>query len=234
MSDAQLSLAAAILGPLWVEVVFVGGVTIHLWLTDEAAPPARATDDVDVICDVHTRGAYYAVAERLRERGLTEALDEPVMCRWRHRATGLAIDVMPVAGDVLGFTNRWYSLGIETAVERTLGSGAVIRAVTPPVVVATKLAAWRGRGRGDVILSRDVHDILVLVNGRGELAEELAGQPTELRDYVAAELKALRALPYFDYAIQGVVRGYGPAATARAAVVQERVAAIVARLSTTP
>ena len=186
-----------------------------------------------MICDVHTSGAYYAVAERLRERDLTEALDEPVICRWRHRATGLAIDVMPVAGDVLGFTNRWYALGIETPVERTLGSGAVIRAVTPPVVVATKLAAWQGRGRGDVILSRDVHDILVLVNGRGELAGEFAGQPTELRDYVAAELEALRALPYFDYAIQDVVRGYGLAATARAAVVQERVAAIVARLSTT-
>ena len=168
-----------------------------------------------MICDVHTRGAYYAVAERLCERDLTEALDEPVTCRWRHRATGLAIDIMPVAGDVLGFTNRWYALGIETAVERTLGSGAVIRAVAPAVVVATKLAAWLGRGRGD-------------------LAEELAGQPAELRDYVATELEALRALPYFDYAIQDVVRGYGSAAMDRVAVVLDRAAAIVARLSTTP
>ena len=33
MSDAQLSLAAEILGPLCDEVVFVGGATIHLWLT---------------------------------------------------------------------------------------------------------------------------------------------------------------------------------------------------------
>lgn len=57
MSDAQLRLAVEILGPLVDEVVFVGGATIHLWLTDDAAPPARATDDVDVICDVTTRAA---------------------------------------------------------------------------------------------------------------------------------------------------------------------------------
>lgn len=50
MSAAQLELAADILGPLVDEVVFVGGATIHLWLSEEGAPPARATDDVDVIC----------------------------------------------------------------------------------------------------------------------------------------------------------------------------------------
>ena len=40
------------------------------------------------------------------------------------------------------------------------------RAVAPPIVIATKLAAWRGRGAGDVLRSLDVHDIVVLVDGR--------------------------------------------------------------------
>lgn len=44
MSDAQLALAAQILGPLVDEVVFVGGATVHLRLREEGAPPARATD----------------------------------------------------------------------------------------------------------------------------------------------------------------------------------------------
>jgi hypothetical protein len=34
MSAAQLGAAAAALGPLIGEVVFVGGATIHLWVTD--------------------------------------------------------------------------------------------------------------------------------------------------------------------------------------------------------
>lgn len=71
-------MAADILGPLVDDVVFVGGATIHLWLTETAAPPVRATDDVDVICDVSSYVQYQALAERLRDRGLEEAIDEPV------------------------------------------------------------------------------------------------------------------------------------------------------------
>jgi hypothetical protein len=47
VSHAQLLLAADILGPLVEEVVFLGGATIHVWVTEPTAPPTRATDDVD-------------------------------------------------------------------------------------------------------------------------------------------------------------------------------------------
>ena len=93
----MLELAAEILGSLVDEVVFVGGATVHLWITEEAAPPVRATDDVDVICDITTYSQYQALAEKLRNRGLGEASGEPIICRWRHRPSGLAIDVMPTA-----------------------------------------------------------------------------------------------------------------------------------------
>jgi hypothetical protein len=76
----MLELAAGILGPLTGEMVFVVGVTIHLWIVDEAAAPVRATDDVDVICDVTSYAGYQSLAEQLRQRGLREALDEPVIC----------------------------------------------------------------------------------------------------------------------------------------------------------
>lgn len=125
MSVEQLGQAADILGPLLSEVVFVGGATIHLWLSDPAAPPARATDDVDVICDVTTRSDYYRLGSRLRERGLREAVDEPVICRWRHRELGLVIDVMPVSEAILGFSNPWYETAIATAVEYRLTAGKV-------------------------------------------------------------------------------------------------------------
>jgi predicted nucleotidyltransferase len=231
MSEAMLELAAEILGPLVDEVVFVGGATVHLWITEAAAPPVRATDDVDVICDVTTYSQYQALAEKLRDRGLEEAMGEPVICRWRHRESGLAIDVMPTAEAVLGFSNRWYPLGIETAIERTLASGVRIRAVGPPLVIATKLAAWRGRGRGDILRSLDVHDIIVLINGRPELADELALQADELRAYTAVELTALTDEPYFEYVIQSAVAGYGDVAPARATIVRDRLAAIIERVS---
>jgi len=229
-SEALLELAADILGPLVDDVVFVGGATVHLWLTEAAAPPVRATDDVDVICDVTSYAEYQVLAERLRERGLEEVMDEPVICRWRHRDSGLAIDVMPTSEDVFGFSNPWYEVGIATAVELELPSGKRIRAVAPTVVIATKLAAWLGRGAGDVLASLDAHDIVVLINGRPELVDELAEQPAELRSYVAEELTSLREVEYFEYVVQDAVSAYGDVAMERAAIVAERIDAIIARL----
>jgi hypothetical protein len=139
---------------------------------------------------------------------------------------------MPTAEEVLGFSNRWYPLGIETAIERTLAPGVSIRGVAPPLVIATKLAAWRGRGHGDILRSLDVHDIVVLSNGRPELADEPATQGVELRTYVAQELAALLAEPYFDYVVQSVVAGYGDVAQARATIVRDRLAAIIERVGT--
>jgi hypothetical protein len=49
----------------------------------------------------------------------------------------------------------------------------------------------RGRGHGDVLKSPDVHDIVVLINGRPELIDELSQQDADLRDYVAEELATL-------------------------------------------
>lgn len=49
MSIALLELAAATLGGLVDEVVFTGGATVGLWITDPAAPQPRPTEDVDVI-----------------------------------------------------------------------------------------------------------------------------------------------------------------------------------------
>ena len=230
MSEALLELALDVLGPLSSELVFVGGATVHLWITEEAAPPVRATDDVDVICDVTGYAEYNALAERLRGQGLEEAMDENVICRWRHRESGLLIDVMPTDEDVLGFSNPWYELGIEAAVDRVLPSGRTVRAVKPAVLLATKLAAWRGRGNDDVLRSLDAHDIVVLINGRPELVEELSQEDRDLGVYVVNELSALNEDPYFDYLIQDLVNGYGDAAVARAELVRERMRTIIDRL----
>jgi hypothetical protein len=54
----MLESAAAALGPLVDgDVVFVGGATIALWTTDQAASDFRPTDDVDVIVEVASRSA---------------------------------------------------------------------------------------------------------------------------------------------------------------------------------
>jgi len=72
MSLVLLELAAATLSDLLPEVVFVGGATVILRITDPGAPPVRPTKDVDVIVEVTTRGAFHNFEARLRERGFAE------------------------------------------------------------------------------------------------------------------------------------------------------------------
>lgn len=189
MSALQLEAAASVLGPVLDEVVFVGGATIHLWITEPGAPPTRATDDVDVVCEVATRTEYYRLGDRLRERGLQEAAGEPVLCRWRSAEPRLVLDVMPTDPDILGFSNQWYAEAISTAKTVTLDSGAAIRAATPVLLMATKFSAWKGRGEGDLLRSLDIHDVLTLVDGRRELAAEIEAAPPDLRAYVRGEAR---------------------------------------------
>jgi hypothetical protein len=222
LSAQQLEVAAEVLGPLLGEVVFVGGATVHLWLTEPGAPPARATEDVDVISEVATRAAYYRLGERLRERGLEEAADEPVLCRWRSAEPRLVLDVMPTDPAILGFSNPWYSEAIASAERVRLDSGAEILVAPPVLLVATKLCAWKGRGGGDLLRSLDVHDVLTLFDGRPELGDEIAAAPTDLRAYIEAELAELRAEPYFTYAVEGATASYGPLGNARAGIVRDR------------
>jgi hypothetical protein len=53
------------LGPLVDAVVFLGGCATGLLITDPAAPPIRATVDVDVILEVASLHGYHRFSNRL-------------------------------------------------------------------------------------------------------------------------------------------------------------------------
>jgi hypothetical protein len=94
------------LGPLLPEVVFVGGCTTDLFITDEGAAEVRPTFDVDVIAEISSYPDYDAFSDRLRALGFREDASEGApRCRWV--IDEMKVDVMPVDGSVLGFTNRW-------------------------------------------------------------------------------------------------------------------------------
>ncbi len=228
MSLALLELAAESLGPILEEVAFVGGATLVLWQDEPGAPEPRPTIDVDVVCDVATHSEYNALRERLGERGFTEVIDEPVICRWHHRASRLILDVMPTNPQILGFTNAWYASGLAAAIATPLPSGRVIHAFDPPHLLATKLAAWNGRGRDDLLASADAADVLTLVNGRSTLISEIASASPELQRFVSTEVGALLEHRDFDYAILDASSEYGSAQAERAQIIRERMSAIAA------
>lgn len=64
-----LMLAVEKLGELCDEMVFLGGSTTGLLITDQASPPVRETKDVDVIVEVVTLAEYYKLSKKLRALG---------------------------------------------------------------------------------------------------------------------------------------------------------------------
>lgn len=170
------------LGDLTEQLVFVGGVTAGLLITDPAAPSVRPTRDVDVIAVIESEAAYYRLGEQLRQRGFKEdQSDGAPLCRWV--SGGWTLDVMPTDARILGFSNRWYELAAATAQPMSLGDDVSIRVITAPCFVATKLEAFHGGGDGDYLASHDLEDIIGLVEGRPELLEECAAVTASLREY---------------------------------------------------
>lgn len=201
---AKLELVAHALGPLREQLVFVGGCAVDLLLTDPAAAPARVTYDVDLVARVEALAGYHALETQFSLLGFKRdmAQDAPI-CRWRYN--DLEVDLMPMAPDVLGFANRWYPLAVQTAQKVALSAGMTIRLISAPAFLATKFEAFFDRGRGDVLGSHDLEDIVNVVDGRPELVAEVALAAPELRHYLAAQCRVLLAIPGFMNALPGMV-----------------------------
>jgi predicted nucleotidyltransferase len=198
----QLIAAAGLLRPLLDELVFVGGCVTGLLITDAAAGAPRATFDVDAIAEITSYAAYADFGDRLRALGFGEDTSEDApLCRWTHHRT--ILDVMPLNEKILGFANRWYKAAMESSVTIRLKADLEIRAVTAPYFIATKLEAFKGRGKGDFFGSHDLEDLVAVVDGRETLAAEIRAELVELRAYIQAEAKSLLATAGFLDALPG-------------------------------
>ncbi|MFT7724773.1 MAG: hypothetical protein QM788_18400 [Roseateles sp.] len=200
----HLRSVAEALGELREQVVFVGGAVAGLLVTDLLADPVRATRDVDAVVSAN-RALFHRIEEAVAARGFARDVSSDVICRWVHKASGVPFDLMPVQPEVLGFSNRWYPYAVETAVPLDLGAGVVIRRVSAVAFVATKLEAFASRGGGDFMSSHDLEDVLNIIDGREELADEMAAAPAELRQAVAAAFARLLKNPDFANVLPGLI-----------------------------
>jgi hypothetical protein len=96
-----------------------------------------------------------------------------------------------------------------------------IRLITPPVFLATKLEAFRERGEGDFLASHDLEDIVVVIDGRPELADEIRDSEPELREYLVREFDSLLCNSAFVEALPGYLPA-DAASQARLPTIRER------------
>lgn len=201
-----IEIAAHTLGPLCDELVFLGGCATALLITDSAAPPVRATRDVDTLAEIATAAEYRELENQLRQRGFeVDSSKGAPICRWAGH--GILLDVMPTDERILGFGNIWYEDAVNSATPFDLPSGTTIRLIDPVHFVATKLEAFSGRGENDYVLSHDLEDIVCVLDGRPELEDELADSGREIRDYLRNRLRGLVDDPRFIEALPGHLPG---------------------------
>ena len=205
--------AAKLLKPMLGELVFVGGCTTALLITDTAAAEVRPTYDVDAIAEITSYAEYEEFSERLRQLGFVADQSEGApICRWAHG--DIRLDVMPVDERILGFSNRWYRPAMERSQTVLVANDLTIRVVTAPLFLGTKLEAFKGRGKNDYFASHDLEDVIAVIDGRPSLWSEVQKAPKDLKVYLAREIRELIEKQEFIDALPGYLMP-DPASQAR-------------------
>jgi hypothetical protein len=203
---AKLRVASTLLGPLLDEVMLVGGCAAGLLVTDPGASPIRPTVDVDLLVEATTYVDYQGFASRLLRLGFESGTrpGDPI-CRFR--SPSLVVDLMPLEEGVLGFSNRWYASALRAPARCRLPGGHDVTHIDGPHFVASKLEAFRSRGEDDYLLSSDIEDVMVVIDGRARIDTELMESTPELRVFVAGEIRRCIDSARFVEALPGYFEG---------------------------
>ena len=136
---------------------------------------------------------------------------------------------MPTDEKVLGFGNQWYQAAMEHATIQKISSNLKVRVVTAPYFLATKLEAFKTRGKNDFLGSHDFEDIITVIDGRAEIVNELSTIDVELKSYLKKTLSDMLQNDQFSIALPGHL-DYGPVATNRSEIVLERIKSMISLL----
>jgi len=199
MGLAELAFIAQKLSGLRERFAFVGGCVLPLLLDAAYRPTARSTFDVDVIVGVVSRTAEAGLDEQLRALGFHhDTRSNAPRCRWI--LEGITDDFM-AQGPGLELADEWLSEGLVAAIDHELVPGVYARVITPPCFMAAKLQAFKDRGtscgRPDFYGSKDLEDVIALVEGRAALVSEIEQADSRVQQFVSSEIAQLLRDPAF-------------------------------------
>lgn len=119
-------------------------------------------------------------------------------------------------------TCEWFHEAVQDAQHVRLGESLEVPVVRWPYFLATKLTAFRDRGASDPFLSKDLDDIVTLLNGTTDIESPLSKASEILRKFLAQEIAAHLRNPDFSDAVAGFFR--------TDIIAQERATMVLARM----
>jgi hypothetical protein len=110
---------------------------------------------------------------------------------------------MPTDENILGFSNIWYKLAVREANHVKLNNDISIWLISPSYFLATKIEAFKGRGKEDYFASHDLEDIISVIDGRSELIDDIEKSGEEIKGFLAEEFANLINNTRFREALPG-------------------------------
>lgn len=186
----SIKIVAEGLGNLNKEVIFVGGAVTELYASQPETSLLRVTLDVDCIIRITTIVEYHKLETILRAKGFEHDINKnSPLCRWRYQ--NILVDIMPTNEKILGFTNKWYSLGFENKMVYQLSEKLHIYILSPEYYLAAKIEAFNNRGGTDLRQSHDFEDIIYLLENDSSLLSRLANSDKPVKTFITSEFSNL-------------------------------------------
>ena len=172
------------------KMVFIGGAVISLYTDDLAAEEIRPTSDIDMTINLANYAEWAQMQERLSELGFYPDPQGQSICSYKYQ--DIAIDIMPADDSSIGVSNIWYKPGFKYLQKKALEDGTSINILPTPYFLATKLEAFKDRGKNDFYGSHDFEDIIYLIDNRTTIVEEILNADEEIRQYIKEELTLIK------------------------------------------
>jgi predicted nucleotidyltransferase len=175
------------------KMVFIGGAVISLYTDDPAADEIRPTADIDMTINLANYSEWAKMQERLSELEFYPDPQGQSICSYKFH--NIAIDIMPAEDSSIGISNTWYKPGFNDLKNIQLENGTIIKILSSPYFLATKLEAFKDRGNNDYYGSHDFEDIIYLLDNRTTIVEEIITADSYVKDYIKTELTTIKNHP---------------------------------------
>jgi hypothetical protein len=221
-----IKVIASALDDLNTKFVFVGGSTLPFYLPQAMRAAARPTKDIDVVVEIVSRAKKADFEEALRKKGFKNDTSKDAHTnRWKFKE--ITVDIMGTDEKTFGFTNQWYTDGVENSWTQTLGKQE-IKILSLPYFIATKIEAFKSRGNGDFIGSHDLEDIVAVLDmsETGLLEDVLPSLGDKVSGFLKKELSSYLKSGDFLNALPGHISDRVNS-DARARAVEQRIARLI-------
>jgi predicted nucleotidyltransferase len=131
--------------------------------------------------------------ERLAELEFYPDPQGQSICSYKFQ--NIAIDIMPAEDSSIGISNTWYKPGFNYLQTIQLEDGTIIKILSSPYFLATKLEAFKERGENDFYGSHDFEDIIYLLDNRTTIVEEIITSDSYVKEYIKTELTTIKNHP---------------------------------------